>query len=128
VSRFIHYVPSRTNEFFHGIINVNGELLMCISLAKFLNLPAVASEVQENNSKIFKNLLIIFNKNNRYAFPIDEFFGVTSLSNDEMTEPPLTVAKAENTITDSMVNYKSKTIAIINETKLFTVINKKVVW
>ena len=128
VSKFIHYVPSRTNDFFHGIINVNGELLMCISLAKFLNLPAVIQESESGREKQFKNILIVFDKNYRYAFPADEFFGVSSLSKDEMSNPPLTVSKADNTITKAIISHQNKKISIIDEEKLFALINRKVVW
>jgi chemotaxis-related protein WspD len=128
VQRFIHFVPARTNDYFHGIINVNGELLMCISLAKLINLPFVSSESENSKSKKFKNLLVIFDKYTRFAFPVDEFFGVASVSKDNMTEPPLTVSKADLRITDSIINLKNRRVAIINDKKLFSMIEKKVVW
>lgn len=128
VSRYIHFVPSRTNEYFHGIINVNGELLMCISIAKLLNLPNIQRESIKDNDKLFKNVLIIFDNNIRYAFPADEFLGVASVSNEDMTNPPLTVTKADNTITSAIILHKSKSVSIIDEQKLFSLINRKVVW
>lgn len=128
VQKFIHFVPSRTNDYFHGIINVNGELLMCISLAKLVNLPNVLSSDSNGKNKEFKNILIIFDKSNRYSFPADEFLGVSSISNEELTNPPLTISKADNTITNAIISYKGKTISIIDEQKLFSLINRKVVW
>lgn len=128
VGKFVHFVPSRTNDYFHGIINVNGELLMCISIAKLLNLPPVLYDNQIGKDKHFKNLLIVFDKQDRFSFPADEFLGVASISCEDMTNPPLTVSKADNTITNAIISYKDKSVSIIDEKKLFSLINRKVVW
>ncbi len=128
VNKFVHFVPSRTNDYLHGIINVNGELLMCISFAKLINLPAVMTESVNSKEKVFRNILIIFDKNYRFAFPADEFFGVASLSREEMTKPPLTVSKADNTISSSLIIHNGKTIVLIDDKKMFSLINRKVMW
>lgn len=128
VARYVHYVPGRSNDYFHGIINVNGELLMCISLAKFLNLPHVMPKSDTGKERIYKNILIIFDKNYRYAFPADEFFGVASLPKEDLLQPPLTVSKADNTITNAIISHNNKSVSVIDESKLFNLINRKVVW
>ncbi|MBX3043309.1 MAG: chemotaxis protein CheW [Candidatus Kapabacteria bacterium] len=128
VNKFVHFVPSRTNDYLHGIINVNGELLVCISLAKFLNLPRVMPDTLNGKENEYKYILIIFDKYTRYAFPADEFLGVSSISEEEMSQPPLTVTKSDNTVTKSIISHNSRTISIIDDFKLFSLIDKKVVW
>lgn len=128
VDKVVHYVPFRTNHYFHGLINVNGELLMCVSLASFFNLATVNYENNSSRNKLFKNLLIIKDKYLRFAFPVDEFFGVFSVSKDIFKSPPLMITKADFSSSDSIIEIKNKKIAIINEKKLFSIIDKKLVW
>lgn len=128
VKKFVHFVPARSNEFLHGIVNVNGELLICLSIAKLLNLPVVSFDNEENNHNVYNNLLIIFENNQRYAFPVDDFLGVTVIPAEYRVNPPLTVSKSDSTISGAIINYKNKSISIIDEHKLFKIINRKMVW
>lgn len=128
VSKYVHFVPSRTNDYFIGIINVNGELLRCISLAKFLNLPPVMLDSENIKTKVFKNLLVIFDEFSRIAFPVDEYLGVASLSQSIMSEPPQTVVKHEHSVSRQIFSFKNRNVALIDEKKLFNSINRKIAW
>ncbi len=126
-NKFIHYVPSRSNDYLLGLANVNGELLMCISLSSFLSLPAVAPDY-ESKSKIYKSLLVMERNGESYVFPVEENYGVVKIDTSMYKESSATITKSTVTLTNSTFDLSDKTVSIIDENRLFEIINSKLKW
>ncbi|GAB1370563.1 chemotaxis protein CheW [Candidatus Kapaibacterium sp.] len=128
VNKAVHYIPGRTNDFLHGVINVNGELHLCFSLSNILKIDSVEMINTNNGLPYFNNLLMVSHDNIRFAFPVSEFYGVNKFDVDLLQSPPQTISKSEETITVLVADYKNQKVAIIDEDKLFNRIKKKMIW
>lgn len=125
--RQVRPIPHRSNELLQGLVNVRGELVLCVSLAQFLKMPkALPSGVQ-------RRLAIIEWENYRWAFPVDEFQGIETLAPSTLLTPPATVLKASQTYTHSLLPWHDRashhpidrTINCLDETLLFDALTRK---
>ena len=70
--RGIHSLPHRRGGMLLGLVNVQGELIVCVSLARVLGLEnAVASTAGEQGPRRAR-LLVVRSEGGRIAFPVDE--------------------------------------------------------
>ena len=118
--KFIHTVPYRTNSYFQGICNINGELLLSFSLSKILGLLPATSEL--------KKMVVLKNQSNRYIFEVDEFDCVSSIPNDMLQKPPVTISKSVDAHISAIFNFKNNRIGLLDSTKLFTAFKEVLVW
>ena len=127
--RQVRPIPHRSNELLQGLVNVRGELLLCVSLAQFLKMPkALPSGVQ-------RRLAIIEWEKHRWAFPVDEFQGIETLAPSTLLTPPATVLKASQTYTHSLLPWHDRashhsidrTINCLDETLLFDALTRKAI-
>lgn len=126
-SKFVHFVPGRSNEYLLGLTNVNGELLLCISLSAFLNLRKVAP-IQNGDKKKYKSLLVIEGPEDSFVIPVDEHYGVVKADTQFYTKSAATITKSELTLTSNTFELEEKTISIIDAKRLFVIINSKLKW
>jgi chemotaxis-related protein WspD len=111
--RVIHTLPHRRHGVVLGLVNIRGELLICVSLGRLLGLAesktqSPKSNVQSSKSNAFvprigatldfkpqtldfrlsERLLVTNWEGNRLVFPVHEVLGIRRVQNDELREPP----------------------------------------
>ncbi len=118
--KFIHTVPYRSNDYFKGISNVNGELLLCFSLSRILGLMPITSEL--------KKMVVLKNESQRYIFEVDEFDCVTSMPLDLLQKPPVTISKSVDAHISSIFNFKNNRVGLLDNAKLFAAFKEVLVW
>jgi chemotaxis-related protein WspD len=114
--RTVHYVPFRSNNVFRGIVNVNGELLLCVSA---LDLFEVSPEREEVVSEkiVYERMLVIDKGGERYVFPVDEVLGIHRMPLSHLHEPPVTLSKAPTNLVKGIFELKEKRIGFLDEEK-----------
>lgn len=134
-NKLIHIVPSRTNQYLYGVVNVNGELFLSVSMESLLGLQRVA-----NNDLANKKLLVLNIEEQKYCFPIDEFGAVISVKLDSLEDIPNTLEKIENNLIinvfkneyrsklNNMIEVKQRTISLICHRKLLNLLNRCLIW
>jgi chemotaxis-related protein WspD len=127
VYKFVHYVPGRSNKYFLGVVNINGELYLSISLAAFLDLPEVMP-IDDKGKSVFKVLLVLNETCMRYGFPVDEFEGVISISAGSLEDTPATLSKNENTISAKVFNHRNNKVGLIDDKKLIEILRRRLTW
>ncbi len=118
--KFIHKIPYRSNMNFKGLCNVNGELLLCVSLSKILGV----SPVSQNTVK----MVVLKNESNRYIFEVDEFDCVSSITNDALQKPPMTISKSIDAHISAIFDFKQYRVGLLDNTKLFRALKEVLVW
>ncbi len=116
-ARPIHSVPLRTNHVFLGLVNVEGELLLCFSLGDALGLGQDPSSGSSARGR--KRLLVVNRDGQRFAFPVDEVLGVRSLAPDDFAPAPATLSKAPDAISVSVFSIGARRIALLDEARFF---------
>ena len=112
--RPVHDVPSRSNDIFRGIANVNGELLLCMSAAQVLEKGA-ENGPGYSGKKPYERMLVVRLGGERYVFPVDEVLGIHRIPVDEFIEPPATISKSPTTFVKSVFSFKEKRIGLLDE-------------
>ena len=100
--RQVRPIPHRSNELLQGLVNVRGELLLCVSLAQFLKVPKGYSSPAQ------RRLAIIEWEGHRWTFSVDEFQGIETILPSTLLTPPATVLKASQTYTHSLLPWHDR--------------------
>ncbi len=117
--RPIHTLPHRRNGVVLGLVNVRGELTVCVSLGHLLGMePAIASGPEKSSSRL-KRLLVLQREGLRVVFPADEVFGVHRFSSRELKEIPSTVARAGATYTHALGIWRNQSVGLLDAELLF---------
>jgi len=111
--RPVHDVPSRSNDVFRGLVNVNGELLLCMSAAHVLEKGEDRSAYSEK--KGYERMLVVRLEGERYVFPVDEILGIHRIPADDFSEPPATISKSPVTFVKSVFVFKEKRVGLLDE-------------
>lgn len=117
-----HSIPLRTGEVFKGIVNVNGELILCASAAALLE---ISSENEETSGRrIYPRLVVVAREGQRFAFPADEVLGVHRFPLAAMEELPATISKSVRALTAGIFPWGERKVGLIAEEKFFAALTR----
>jgi chemotaxis-related protein WspD len=120
--RAVHSLPHRRRNIVLGLVNVRGELLICVSLGRLLGLEQGSR--LETRGLIYDRLIVASWNGNRYVFPADEVHGIHRLNQEDLREPPATVSHSSLTHTQGVFHWKERTVGVLNADSLFAAMNR----
>ncbi len=115
--RHIHTIPFRSGPVFLGLANIDGELVPCMSLSRIIGLPET-----ERTGEFAGRLALVELKGERYALAVDEIMEVRRIVPSEIGNTPSTVSKATTALSAGVFPIGEKTIGVLDEDKLFTIL------
>jgi chemotaxis-related protein WspD len=118
----MHRLPLRSNRVFRGIVNINGELHLCVSLSGLLDLTGEEGGGEER--KVFPRLMVIKKERARFVFPVDEIRGVVRISREELQDLPVTVAKGPRRLTKGLFYLDGVHVGLLSEDDLFSSLSR----
>jgi chemotaxis-related protein WspD len=128
--RPIHSLPHRESALVRGVVNIRGELLICISLGGFLGLdenPPSKREARERRV-IYERLVVIGKKGgDRVAFEVSEVHVGHRYREEEVNPVPATVSLATTphpSYTRGLLPWNGENVGIIDEELLFYSLNR----
>lgn len=121
--RTIHTIPHRQRGVVLGLVNIRGELLICASLGRLLGSDSDAASGQTR--PVFDRLLVANCDGSRLAFPVDEVHGVLRFQQDQLKEPPATVARSTLTYTRGILSWHDRTVGLLDADRLFAALNRR---
>jgi len=110
----IHTVPHRQKMALLGVINVNGEIQLCISLERHLGLSPDKTS-KNNDQRNYGRMLVVNKDGEQWVFPVDEIHGIHLVYPDLFQNVPVTVAKAKTTFTKGIFRWEDKYVAILDD-------------
>jgi chemotaxis-related protein WspD len=115
--RPIHSLPHRQHEVVLGVINVRGELLVCVCLGRLLGI--------KRDDDLPPNRLVVAEwQGSILTFPVDEIHGVHRYSREELKEAPATLARANASFTLGMLAWQDKMAGCLDENLVFSMLNR----
>jgi chemotaxis-related protein WspD len=120
----LHKVPHHVDGALSGLVNVRGELLLCVALDVLLGLVKSPEENRSKKQTTNGRLLVCNRGGDRLAFFADEVHGVHRFHPRDLKEIPATVAKAAATYTVGLLQWKDKTVGCLDDELLFYAFNK----
>ena len=120
--RTVHSLPHRQRSIVLGLVNIRGELLICVSLGHLLGLERTptAQAIRRTHAR----LLVTGWDGNRLVFPADEVRGIHRFQISELKEPPATLAKSNCSYTQGLLSSAGRTIGLLDADLLFASLNR----
>jgi len=120
--RPVHSLPHRQHGTVLGLVNVRGELLVCVSLGHMLglsNLPPVAALRSAH-----QRLLVGDWGGNRIVFPVDEVRGIHRFDMQQLQKPPAALANSNQSYTRGILNWEERTVGFLDPDVLFPALDR----
>jgi chemotaxis-related protein WspD len=121
----VHRLPHQRNGAVAGLVNIRGELLLCVGLDVLLGLGKLPPANDSNEHASKQRLLVCNRGGDRLAFLVDEVSGVHRFHPRDLREVPATVAKSSATYTLGLLQWMDKTIGCLDDELLFYAFNKE---
>jgi chemotaxis-related protein WspD len=117
--RRVHSLPHRRHGIVLGLINVRGELLLCVSLGRLLGI-----ERAEKSRPLHHRLVVSEWQGNILAFPVDEIHGIHRYHGEELKSPPTTTARATPSFAAGVFAWHDKMVGCLDAELLFSTLNR----
>ncbi|MCA0419115.1 MAG: chemotaxis protein CheW [Proteobacteria bacterium] len=124
--RPVHSLPHRRSEAVRGIVNVRGELLICISLSALLGLGSAAASRGTERIAVFPRLVVIGEETRRVAFEVDEVHGLHSYRTDERGAVPATVGRSAASVVEAMIPWNGRAVGCLDAVRLLSLIDRSI--
>ena len=124
--RRIHSLPHRRSSAVTGIVNVRGELLVCVALAELLGIEAAAASAAGGRLTAFRRLVVIGEEGRRSAFEVDEVHGLHSFDRRDLGAVPATIGKATASIVAGIIAWNDKAVGCLDSARLADLVDRSI--
>lgn len=117
----VHRIPHRTNAVIRGLCNVEGELLICVSLSAMLEIqgPEATDAAASPDPAGRRRMVVIGRRADSWVAVADEVLGVIRLEAKTFLPPPATVQQARPCFTRSLAPLQDgRTVAVLDASRL----------
>lgn len=121
----LHTIPHRRGGVLEGIVNIRGQLQLCVSLPKLLGietapelsvpepeLPSLISDVSA------QRLLVLEDGEERWVIAVDEVAGVHSVPRSHLRSVPSTVGQAGSRHAEALVDWRDTVVGVLDGNRL----------
>jgi chemotaxis-related protein WspD len=116
--RKIHSLPHRSDKLVKGLVNIRGELKLCISIGTILKLEK-ARDSHTANHEIRERMILIEHEQQSYIFPVSEVQGTLHYGDQDLQALPATLANAKNNFTRGIFTWNEQHVGILDHELLF---------
>ena len=124
--RVIHSLPHRRAGIVLGVVNVRGELLVCVSLGRLLGLESPSESTPGAHRTGHDRLLVVRRDGVRVVLPADEVSGVQRFHTSELKEVPTTVSKAATAHSKAVLSWSGHVVGLLDDHLLFRTLHRSV--
>ncbi len=107
----MHSIPHRKNPILIGLVNVHGEIQLCVSLQVLLE---VAAQPVSSYDKSQQRMIVIDHQDEQWVFPVDEIRGIYRMHPSTLKNAPVTVSKSNAAFTKGLFNWKEEYVAFLD--------------
>lgn len=135
-TRPIHTLPHRQHRAVLGVVNVQGELLVCLSLAHLLGFDAGGAVQDARDARDRRNgrddrarqdlprLLVVSRGEEHAVLPVDQVDGVHRIAIDSFCPPPATLSQAAAAHTRAVAPRHGMSVGLLDAGALFDTLNR----
>ena len=123
--RSVHSLPHRRGGSVLGLVNIRGELLICVSLAKSLGLDPVDDGPRTDTpGSAYPRLLVIRVDSGRLVVPVDEMHGIHRFDPEQLRALPVTVQKSTMRHATAMLEWNGRSVGLLDERLVTHTLNR----
>jgi chemotaxis-related protein WspD len=121
----VHTLPQRRGGIVAGLVNIRGELLLCVALETLLGQEPIPEAQATKKAKLLSYLLVCNRKGDRLAFSVNEIFGIHRYNPAELRSVPATLTNAAaGAYTVGMLSWKGRTVGCLDDELVFYALHK----
>jgi len=114
-NKAIHSIPFKKNPMILGLVNIGGQIRVCVTLDKLLNISGSAEKGDELSSVVYDRMIVIEQEENVWVFPVDEVYGIFQFDVEKMENVPVNVSKSSANYLKGVFLWKGKRIGFLDE-------------
>lgn len=122
--RPIHTLPHHKGGVVLGLVNIRGELLVCVSLGQLLGLEQAVTTQHDSLQTVYKRLLVLQGEGGRLVFQADEIHGIHRFYPRQLQEVPVTVSKASTMYVTAMLPWQGRMVGCLDEQLVLYTLNR----
>ncbi|CAE6821058.1 chemotaxis protein CheW [Paraburkholderia haematera] len=123
-TRPIHTLPHRQHRAVLGVVNVQGDLLVCLSLAHLLGFEADIAASDDQARHDLPRLLVVSRDEEQAVLPVDQVDGVHRIAISTFCAPPATLSQAAAAHTRAVAPWRGMTVGLLDADALFDTLNR----
>jgi len=124
--RPLHRVPHRGAAVLEGLVNIRGQLQLCVSLHRLFGLPAApvtpSPPPGDADPGTPSRLLVVeppVAACDRWVFPVDQVAGVHQVRQATLRPVPSTVSQSASRYSQTLFEWQTMVVALLDEQRLF---------
>jgi chemotaxis-related protein WspD len=121
--RPVQWVPHRSGGGILGVVNVHGELLLCVDMAVVMGLEEKGTERAAGRRRF---MVCGGGHTGRFAFAADEIRGVVQVEEAQLQPAPATIGKAASTLVEQVILLGDETVGLLNDGRFFEQVEKMI--
>lgn len=122
----IHTLPHRSNQILRGLVNIRGELQLCVSLTHLLNLETADTPVTALSPVVYPRMVVVEKAGSIWVFPVDELYGVQRFHQHELRDTPNSMMATNHSFTKGFFYWRENSLGYLDEELLFITLDRKV--
>jgi len=119
--RWVHSLPAQREKFLIGLVNIRGEIQLCISLGAVLGIETDIEANARTHGAEGRMLVVEFDKQT-WVFPVNKVHGTHRYAPENLKPPPATVQKAKTSFTRGSIEWEGKTVGCLNDAAVFAML------
>ncbi len=124
--RPIHTLPHRSGPVLLGLVNIRGQIRLCVSLRELLGLEPAGDGGHTTEHQDPRCLVVIAGDSDQWVILVDELYGIQRFHLGAVREAPVTVAKAAPRLTKGVINWRDRGVGYLDDDLLFLALRKEV--
>jgi chemotaxis-related protein WspD len=121
--RPLHRIPHRAGGGLVGLVNIRGQLQLCMSLHALLGLPGGPQATAAATSEPASRLLVVERTGDasveRWVLGVDEVAGVHRVSRAVIRAVPSTVSQAQARCSTALFEWQDRTVGLLDDGRVF---------
>ena len=126
--RIIHKLPHIVSQVLLGVINIRGQLSLCIAMHNLLEVEECNQQKDQTLiGKQFERMVVAELDGQLWAFPVDEIFGMFRCKKSMINNSPVTVAKSMANYLKGVFIWKDKSVGFLDDGLIFNSLQRIIV-
>jgi len=124
--RPIHTLPHRSGPVLLGLVNIRGQIRLCVSLRELLGVEPADDSGRTTQHKNSRCLVVIARDSDHWVLLVDEIHGIQRFQLSAVRDAPVTVAKATPGLTQGVIDWRDTGVGYLDDELLFLALRKEV--
>jgi len=122
----VHKIPHCDDPVISGLVNIRGELQLCISLHALFEIEDDDPSKPADHKIVTPRLLVAEKDLSSWVFPVDEVYGLYRYDPNRLQHVPATVSRAAATYTRGIFTLEDKRVGCLDDVLLFNALSRRV--